>query len=848
MLGSREEGSIAMPACRVFETPESGGWVAAAGLKVSSVLSLDLFRHLTSLGEQWGLSAISAACQERWTNMANVLAALPEPVEALLVAASGRRQGGAPGTSLGFALFALGRGSSGAAAEAEAARYLGSLRTIVATTLDYVEFDEIENEAGVEAFLGCLEGPHVLEVRRRMERFAIQGRALERRVLGFSGSEAFQPKRAVAEKERGVVHLFPWIPSDDPWHRLMEALDGEGGGAALVVHARGFARAPDTCLAAGRNALANAERMGGLKRAQAAEVEDVLRTEVEVLERETLERLVFLEGRVLAARVFLATQEIPSNALVGTVLDSIDDASTLPDRDPSRTPLRGGARTRAALRGELLEPLDEPDLDILFSPREASAILRTPMPSNSEVPGIAIQRARSFRLTGTSGADAPLGTNVFRGSRTPVALDEAGRFRHTYVIGQTGTGKSTLLLQMILHDIRRGRGVAIVDPHGVLVEDVLARVPAERAEDVVLLDLTDAEHPVGFNILRIDEADPHRYRHRRDLLIDDLFGYLDRIYDMKVAGGPIFETHFRGMLALLLGARQPAPERIPNLMVFRSLYTNRALQRFLAAESGDEDPVLAEFVKEAIAAGGEASLQNLAPYITSKFSRFIADSALRNITCQNECLDFGKIIGEGKILLINLGKGRFGDHAAGLLASQAISRIRDAVMRRGANSGAAPFYLYADEFQLVADERFAELLAEARKFGLALTLAHQYADQIPEKVLMAVLGNVGTVVSLRVGAKDGGMLAPLFQPIFDAGDLSSQANYRACVRSSGPLGLVPFSVELPPPDTVTSNFAERIRSLSREKYSRERDSVEPEIISTFKAFGALGEDRLSADI
>jgi hypothetical protein len=842
MPGTLKEGSTLTPLCRVLETRGPGGYAAICGLRISSVLSLDLFRHLTDLGKGSDPSGISAACQDRWTNLANVLAALPEPFEVLLVAASPPREPVVLGSGLGLALFVVGRGARRDGAEAQAARHLRSLRQIVATTLDFVEFAEIGDDATLGAFLSWLAAPNVLEIRRRMERFAVQGRTLERRVLGFTAAEPSRVETDGAEEENGVVHLFPWIPSDDPWRRLLETLDGEAGGAALVVHARGFTRAPDPCLVAGRKALANAERMGELKRAQVEAVEDVLRTEVEVLEREALDRLVCLEGRVLAARVFLATQEGPSNALVGTVLDSIDDASTVPDRGSSRAALRGGARTRTAGADEIVDPLEHPDVDILFSPREASAILRTPMPSNAEVPGLAIQRARNFRLTGISGTDAPLGVNVYRGSRIPVCLDTAGRFRHTYVIGQTGTGKSTLLLRMIHHDICRGRGVAVVDPHGALIEDLLSRIPAERADDVVLIDLTDTDYPVGFNILRIDEADPHRYRHCRDLLIDDLYGYLDRTYDMKQAGGPIFETHFRGMLSLLLGAQQPPPERVPNLMIFRSLYTNNGLQRLLAKESCADDPVLSEFVREAIATGGEASLQNLAPYITSKFSRFISDSALRNITCQKECLDFGRIVDEGKILLIHLGKGRFGELAAGLLAGQVISRIRDAVMRRGARPDAAPFFLYADEFQLVADEPFGELLAEARKFGLALTLAHQYADQIPEKVLKAILGNVGTVVSLRIGAKDGEMLGPLFQPIFDAGDLASQANYRACVRSSGTLGLVPFSVELAPPDAVTTDLAEKIRALSREKYARHRDAVEPEIIATYKTFSELREE------
>jgi hypothetical protein len=246
--------------------------------------------------------------------------------------------------------------------------------------------------------------------------------------------------------------------------------------------------------------------------------------------------------------------------------------------------------------------------------------------------------------------------------------------------------------------------------------------------------------------------------------------------------------------------------------------------------------VVEEFIKEAIEASGEASLKNLAPYISSKVNRFVADHALRNLTCQNRMLDFEGLVRDRRILLFHLAKGRFGDYAAGLLASQVVSRIRNAVMKRGA-AGAHPFYLYADEFQLFADERFAELLAEARKFGLALTLAHQFVEQLPDSVMKAVLGNVGTVISFRVGPRDGEAIEGIFQPIFDRRDLVSLPNFRACVRNFGRLGETPFTVEtLPSSSACDPNLAEQIRESSRKRHGRDRNEVEDEVAATFRGF------------
>jgi len=811
---------------RVLVLDDGESPLAIAGIRLRSILSAELFGRMVAarLGQRGSLPSIASACHDCWTDLADAIAASPTPLEILSVVTP-RRGGESPSVVVAF--LAVRRGTQSAEAEEACRKDAAELWTLLATIVDYAELEPIVEAEILEAAGSALRAPHVTEFRRRLEPLQLTD-GLITPVAGFGNDRR---GTRTAKKSRHVSQLFCWVPSDDPWRRLVEVLVAEPGTASLVVHARGWSRAPQACIDAARSTLIDLESLQFPR-----QPETLLQSQIDVLRHEALRRLAIVEGRTLAARIFLTTTTPASSAMVATVLGSIDDASIHPERAGAAAAFHGGARILSATADDVLAPLDTPSLDLQFGPREAITILRTPMPVDEALPGIAVHRARTAVCLGRSGDDAPIGVNVHRGTRSAISLDESIRFRHTYVVGQTGTGKSTLLLRMILADLQRGRGVAVIDPHGSLIDSVLLHLPAERADDVVILDVTDSEWPVSFNVLRIHEADPARYALARDMLIDDLHAFLERTYDMRVAGGPMFETHFRGMLALLLGTQPQRPPQIPNLMLFRSLYTRPAFRRKLADAARGADPLLDDFLAEAMAAKGETTLANVAPYVTSKFTRFIADLSLRNITCQSDALDLEEIVADGRVLLCNLGKGRFGDAAASLLGGQVLSRIRYAVLKRGVSRSHRPFYFYADEFQLLADTRFAELLAEARKYGLSLTLAHQYLGQLAGPILQGVLGNVGTVIAFRVGAQDGDVLSNLFEPHFSSRDLCSQPNYRAYVRSFGSLGPEPFSIEVPaPPAGGDPALALRVRERSRERHSKPRAEVEEELQRVFDA-------------
>ena len=838
-----ERVSEQAPLCALTGPDGSGEFIALSGLQLEHVLSVEIYRELVGLTHSSDFALVVAACQRSWTDLAHTLALLLEAVECFLIAGSIPDEPETAGLRPSIVILAAGRAETRALAEARCSEGLRALRTLIHATLDYAETTEITDADWLERLVAWLATQPTTELLRRYE------------LLGQvpPPADAASPAGSRLALTGQGRHLFPWTPSDDPWRRLLEALCAEEGGGLLVVHARGRRQVPAVCLESATASLIAAEQLANLPVDKRSQLLGAFHpSQSDSLRREALRRVTLLQGPVIEARVHVVTAGESSPALLAIAQASIDDASTGNEGRRGEALFHGGASLEQRCAGCVFAKLPGDNLQLIFGLEEATAIIRTPMPSEWDYPGLSVNHARTAPSRGQPGDDSPLGWNVHRSARKRIAEDRSMRFRHTYIIGQTGTGKSTLLSHMILHDIARGRGVAVLDPHGSLIDQVLGHIPEERIGDVILVDPTDVDYPIGFNVLSIPDTDPLSYRLARDFIIDDLYSFLDRTYDLKRTGGAVFETHFRGMLALLMGDRAPHAPLIPNLMVFRAIYTNPQLRETLTARIRDKDPMLDDFIREIenVTASNEQSMRNIAPYITAKFTRFVSDIALRNMTCQNQAIDMEKVVDEGKILLFHLRKGRFGDQAAGLLASHIVSRVRQMVMRRGPRSNKSPFYLYADEFQIFADQRFAELLAESRKFRLSLTVAHQFVEQLPSDVLRAVLGNVGTTVLFRVGALDADMMEPLFRPTFGRRDLLSLPNFRAYVRSFGCLGDTPFSVDIDPPLSAGSdNVRELACEHSRASYARPRTAVEHEIVETYEAFqqAAPGDEGSNAN-
>jgi hypothetical protein len=815
-----------------------GALVCLMGMKLNRILHWELFKERAFPNSP--NRPISLLCHQQWTNLAQALASLPKSIEFFMIVGS-QSPINQNNTKVSLSFWVIGRGNTFSAAQKSAQDSFRKFQQLFNSYLDFVQFELITSDfqGDINQIQTYLQTPNVVELRRQYQEITVsysEVSSSEQKNLGFQIEDQKLPENNCT-KQLKINHLSPWLKSEDSWEKLLYMYAENPHSGALIIHFQSFTEVQCAIKEEALVNLANAEKLLNTQNQTEAiwTGNTIISSQATIIRDLALQRLNFLKGNTLAARVFVASPQPILGETIALISGSIDNNSALASAGATETLFCGGVKTINSSAKEILSPLNKPSLDLLFAPSEISVILRTPMPCGEELPEITSVRSRTASMTGNSGHDCLLGINNHRQLSQKVGLDEQLRFRHTYIIGQTGTGKSTLLCQMIMQDINKGRGVAVLDPHGTLIDDILEYYPKERAEDLIIVDVTDTQYPIGFNILCIPESDSFQYKLKRDLLIDELFAYLDRTYDLKKTGGPIFESHFRSSMALLLGSK-PQQFGIPNLMIFRALYTNSDLRSFLVAM--EDDPVIIDFVEEAEKTGGEASLENLAPYITSKFNRFISDTALRNITCQSRILDIDEIVNQGKVLLFNLGKARFGAQAAGLLSSQMVSRICNATMRRGI--GGTPFYLYADEFQLFADERFAEILAEARKFNLSVTMAHQYINQLPSTVLSAVLGNVGTIIALRVGAVDAQNLESLFVPTFGHRDLSSLSNYCAYVRSSGILGQTPFSLKLLPlSQEKNTTQATELRQMSRLKYGRDYREVEEEINETYQNYTRL---------
>ncbi|MBI3589687.1 MAG: type IV secretion system DNA-binding domain-containing protein [Candidatus Liptonbacteria bacterium] len=418
-----------------------------------------------------------------------------------------------------------------------------------------------------------------------------------------------------------------------------------------------------------------------------------------------------------------------------------------------------------------------------------------------------------------------IGRTSFRGEYEPVYITEEDRRRHIYIIGQTGTGKSTLMTNMLIHDITRGFGVAMIDPHGDLVEEVLGQIPPERMEDVIYFDPADLDRPLGLNMLDYNFGRPEE----KTFIVNEMQSIFNKLFSQETMG-PMFEQYMRNALLLLM---EDLPNEPATLIEVPRIFTDTEYRKRKLARI--QNPVVIDFwEKEAIKAGGEASLANMTPYITSKFNNFISNDYMRPIIGQaKSAFNFRQAMDEGKIILINLSKGRIGDINAGLLGMvftgkmlmAALSRvdIPDASKRRD-------FNLYIDEFQNFTTESISTILSEARKYRLSLTMAHQFIAQLTEKIRDAVFGNVGSQIVFRVGVQDAEFLLKQFEPTFDRSDLVNIDNFNAYAKIliNGETSK-PFNIKTLPVEKGNAEAAYKLKEYSRLKYGADRQEIEKEI-------------------
>jgi len=468
---------------------------------------------------------------------------------------------------------------------------------------------------------------------------------------------------------------------------------------------------------------------------------------------------------------------------------------------------------------------------MVLSSEELAGIFHLPKVRYNKNPAIAWQ---NYKLA-PAPANLPkegilLGHNHYRGEKKEIRLQNEDRFRHFYVIGQTGTGKSSILQVMIRQDLKNGKGLCIIDPHGSLIEDVMPFIPRERADDVILFNPADMERPLGINLLEGKTSE------EQEMVALDAMNIMIKLFNEEVFG-PRIQDYFRnGCLTLMADPEGGALTDIVRL------FTDDDYQKLKRQHV--TNPVVASFWDHQMAKTGAREKQEMIPYFSAKFGQFVTNTMMRNIIGQaKSAFDFYDVMQKKKILLMNLSKGTTGEVNSKLLGLIIVQKIQMATLKREKieKSKRSDFFLYIDEFQNYVTDSIESILSEARKYRLGLTLAHQYLGQLESEggkgkgvnLKDAVFGNVGTIMCYKIGAQDAEHMGKEMAPIFTDQDLINMDKYKGVMRlaidsqPSRPFNIVPVD---PYTEEGDKEAAEAFKQLSRLKYGRDREFVDREIL------------------
>ncbi|MBU6141625.1 type IV secretion system DNA-binding domain-containing protein [Patescibacteria group bacterium] len=526
---------------------------------------------------------------------------------------------------------------------------------------------------------------------------------------------------------------------------------------------------------------------------------------IKALEKKVAKQLFAVNVRLIVS----APNQMRADELSGSFAGSFDQFEA---------PLRNGLkavkpRSQKEFLFNYIFRMFEPSQQMLLGTDELISLFHLPT-ATTEVPRLKWLKSREAPPPAVMPKEGTLlGESRFRGESRPVMLSDDDRRRHVYVIGQTGTGKTNFITNLAISDIARGKGVAVIDPHGELIEGILGLIPPERMNDVIVFNPGDLQYPIGLNMLEYDLSRPEE----KTFIVNEIQGIFNKLFSQETMG-PMFEQYMRNALLLLMDDAKNEP---PTLMDVPRIFTDSEFRTRKLSRC--QNPVVKDFwEREAVMVGGEASLQNITPYVTSKFNNFIANDYMRPIINQPQsALKFREIMDSGKILLVNLSKGRIGDLNANLLGMIIVGKLLMAALSREdvPQEQRRDFNLYIDEFQNVTTDSISVILSEARKYRLNLVIAHQFIAQLIDKVRDAVFGNVGSLVIFRVGAKDADELVKQVEPVFTKNDLINIDNFNAIVKLLiGGQTTKPFNVHVLPAPKSDPQRAATLKERSRMTY------------------------------
>ncbi len=476
--------------------------------------------------------------------------------------------------------------------------------------------------------------------------------------------------------------------------------------------------------------------------------------------------------------------------------------------------------------------------NIVLNTQEMASLWHLPLPS-TDTPNIRWMGARVAPApAGIPDEGFLMGYNEYRGHRTDIFMEPDDRQRHTYVIGKTGSGKSWFLRYLAVQDIRAGHGVCVVDPHGDLVDMILGTIPKERIDDVIYFNPSDIDRPMGLNMLEArDES-------MKDFVVQEMISIFYMLFPPEMIG-PMFEHNMRNfMLTLMADTENPGTiAEIP-----RMIADEKFQKRWVAKV---KDPVVRSFWEDEMAKTSDYHKSEMMGYLVSKVGRFVENEMMRNIIGQaKSSFDFRQVMDEGKILLINLSKGKTGDVNANLLGMIIVSKLQQAAFTRAdiPEEERKDFFLYMDEFQNFITPSISTILSEARKYKLNLIMAHQYMGQLVKdgksEIRDAVLGNVGSILASRIGPEDTEILAKVFEPELSGYDLMNNAAFSWNAKLMlGGAQRKPLTLKAMKADKDNPRLADALKEVSRLTYGRPKDLVEREIAIRAGIGMAAGTER-----
>jgi CxxC-x17-CxxC domain-containing protein len=422
------------------------------------------------------------------------------------------------------------------------------------------------------------------------------------------------------------------------------------------------------------------------------------------------------------------------------------------------------------------------------------------------------------------------GKTNYRGAEKPFGIKLDDRRRHMYIIGKTGMGKSVMLKNLVIQDIIKGRGVAFIDPHGDSAEEILDFVPKNRINDVVYFNPSDLSNPVAFNILEaVDEDHKH-------LIASGMMGVFKKIW--PDVWSPRMEYILSNTILALLDFPGSTMLGINRMMADQN-FRRQVIEKV-------RDPIVRSFWLEEFGKWDQRFAREATAAIQNKVGQFVSTPIVRHIVGQTtSTINMREIMDEGKILIVNLAKGRIGEEAMSLLGGMVVTRLYLAAMERVdmAEQDRRDFFLYVDEFQNFATESFASILSEARKYRLSLIVAHQYITQLTEEVRDAVFGNVGTMVAFRVGAADAEFMEKEFEPMVMMNDLINLPKYQVYLKLmiDGVTGNAFSAKGMPPFPNPATNYTDKVIKVSQERYGRPRKEVEEKILNWMEKEFQIGQ-------